>query len=96
MTTIENKEIQKIIRELSGVGIKFVTDPDGFDNICFEKDGQYWKFATNYFFRENGMCMTHEYVRKEKKSGSIVCKWAPITDEMFYQGFKLLIMKKLE
>ena len=97
MTNLDNIFIQKLIKELELLNFKLVNDPDNCNNICFKnEENDIWRCSKEMFFRINGMCMTHGFVSKDKRSNSVIIKWIPITDEMFYNIIKVLILNKLQ
>ena len=93
-TTIDNIEIQKLIRELKAVDINHIEDPYGLDNIWFEKDGVSIGSCYEQFFRYHGLC-TIPILDTERSKKKDMLKWIPVTDAMFYQMFKLVIIAGL-
>ena len=70
-----------------------VSDDTDYNNIIFTYNGKGFKMASHIWARLGGMCMTHGFIRKDK-SGSVIVKWVPITNEMYYNTVKLMILKR--
>ena len=77
--------------DLNKAGVS-VSNDNEYDNIIFTYKDNSYLMASHIWNRHGGMCMTHGFVRKEK-TGSVVVKWIPITNEMYYIVIKAIILK---
>jgi len=89
-----NIYIKKLISDLKSNGIVFYFDQEmtkgrRLENVIFEKDGIEYKIYEGLFFRDFSQC---KYFKSVKNNFELV----NYVDLVFYEDFKLMILKWFE
>lgn len=86
----DNNIINGFVESLSKQGIKFSSTDGELDNVIFSKDNKTTKMAHEMFYRKSGRCC---YLAQDKSNYAQV---KPITDVMFYEWIKDMVLYCLE
>jgi hypothetical protein len=84
------KDLLNLIRDLEFLNITYKDSDGELNNVVFEYKGDIYKSCHWFFFRQGGICKT---IRTKNKKE---VEWIDVTDEMFYEMFKKIILKYFE